>query len=87
MISPKVHLTETLILLVDSFHAHCWGVGPAPQKGPWDEAEEDMLGCHIYKGGSHLCQLKIAVVGLELQIKLTSHYHVSSPRRAQTDWR
>ena len=57
------------------------------KKVPGDEAEEDMLGRLIYKGGSHLCQLKIAVVGLELQIKLTSHYHVSSPRRAQTDWR
>ena len=57
------------------------------EKVPGDEAEDDMLGRHIYKGGSHLCHLKIAVVGLEFRIKLTSHYHVSSPRRAQTDWR
>ena len=56
------------------------------EKVPGDEAEEDMLGRHISKAGSHLCQLKIAVVGFELQIKLTSHYHVSSPGRTQTDW-
>jgi len=38
------------------------------EKVPGDEAEEDMLSRHIYKGGSHLCQLNIAVIGLALQI-------------------
>ena len=38
------------------------------EKVPGNEAEEDVLGRHIYKGGSHLCQLKIAVIGLALQI-------------------
>ena len=35
MISPKIHSTETLTSLMDSFHAHCGGVSPAPRKGPW----------------------------------------------------
>ena len=32
---PKIHATETLTSLIDSFHACCWGVSPAPRKDPW----------------------------------------------------
>lgn len=51
-----------------------------------DVCEDDMLGLHQYKGGYHLCLLKIVLTGLTLETLLTLHCHASFPERVQTDW-
>jgi len=51
-----------------------------------DVCEDDMLGLHQYKGGYHLCLLKVVLTGLTLETLLTLHCHVSFPERVQTDW-